>query len=602
MNLFFPVEMSLNPSAQGRSLYDVLEGSVTSYFSRLAGVLQRNESVNGLYNTTVTGSYGANTPFKVPGFGRVCISSNGATVVDMANTFITMKLNYTLRFEQTIEACPTKENPITEDTDVKCRTLFVGFKNSLEALERYVIYVDSTKIYDQTWVGEESFIFNAGMSESVRQRNPWSYTCWEKVKKMDNSVCGVYIHLDNPLPIAAGTTFDIEIPVKINLHQILLLASVRYLPSFCGRWEIELYPSWKNLVIATVPPKTVVKRNYVRNVDGPITMSITAMPEVSQITAGFTQIGKPFTTISHLRTKKKIPIPAEEDADVDLPIPICADFEAMEQIISGVDGKCVECLCSVTTFHLRYEVYEQLRQMYTQNMLIIPSNILQYARFSGQPGNVDDGAPFHASLSQSLENCDSIFILVPFEHGQHTCFYQPYLRQVRMSLGEFGIHPNQSVRTWDDNRFYGMLIDALNLEASEITGMNDDVLRTFIDRRQCFRVTSGKDSTGATVNYWQAVEQGEEYGDKSNFFIGISLSQIGFQSGTVTSPNSAVPFMFDAQLDRPKGATTGEAGIHDTHPFDSSIVCMFLLDCAIMIQVVPDSDVPVVKLSTKSIV
>jgi hypothetical protein len=228
-------------------------------------------------------------------------------------------------------------------------------------------------------------------------------------------------------------------------------------------------------------------------------------------------------------------------------------------------------------------------------MLIIPSNILQYARFSGQPGGTDDGTPFHASLSQSLENCDSIFILVPFEHGQHTCFYQPYLRNVRMSLGEFGIHPNQPVNTWNDPRFYAMLIDALNLEASEITGMNDDLLRTFLDSKKAYRLTSpqAQNESEWTV---EPFEMPQEWGDLSNFFIGISLSQIGFQSGTVTSPNSAVPFMFDAQLDRP------EDGSHNTHKFDSSIICMFLLDCAIMIQVVPDSDIPVVKLSTKSIV
>jgi hypothetical protein len=90
------------------------------------------------------------------------------------------------------------------------------------------------------------------------------------------------------------------------------------------------------------------------------------------------------------------------------------------------------------------------------------------------------------------------------------------------------------------------------------------------------------------------VEMKEDYGDKSNFFIGISLSQIGFQSGTVTSPNAHVPFIFDAVLDRGAG--------HEAGPIDSSIVCMFLLDCALMIQVVPDSDIPVVKLSSKSIV
>jgi hypothetical protein len=136
-----------------------------------------------------------------------------------------------------------------------------------------------------------------------------------------------------------------------------------------------------------------------------------------------------------------------------------------------------------------------------------------------------------------------------------------------------------------------MIVDALNLEASEITGMNDDILRTFIDRRQGYHLV--KDGT-----VWKIApeELKEDIGDQSNFFLGFSLSQIGFQSGTVTSPNSNVPFMFDALLDRPEG------GAHKTESFDSSIVVMFLLDCSIMIQVVPDSDIPVVKLSSKSIV
>jgi hypothetical protein len=89
--------MSLNPQTEGKSLYDVLEGSVSSYFSRLAGVLQRNESVNGQYKTTVSSCYGGNTPVRIPNFTRVCISTNGSTIVDLANSFITMTLKYKLK-------------------------------------------------------------------------------------------------------------------------------------------------------------------------------------------------------------------------------------------------------------------------------------------------------------------------------------------------------------------------------------------------------------------------------------------------------------------------------------------------------------------------
>jgi hypothetical protein len=244
---------------------------------------------------------------------------------------------------------------------------------------------------------------------------------------------------------------------------------------------------------------------------------------------------------------------------------------------------------NTTTFQLRFEVYEGLRQMYAEQPLIIPTNILTYGRFSGEPSPAPDGSPqsgsFHATLSQSLENCDSIFVLVPFDNLQTTTFYQPYLTDLRLSLGEFGTRPQRYVKTWDDPRFLAMVLDSLNLETSEITSMNEDVARSLNTLRH---YASAKDGAEA----WQYLHT---EGDKSNFFIGFSLSQVGFQSGTVSSPNTNVPFIFDAQLER-------KAPLDTIAHINTSIIVMFLIDCALMIQVVQDSDVPIVKLTSKSIV
>jgi hypothetical protein len=374
--------MSLNPAAEGRSLYDALEGSVTGYFTRLAGVLQRNESVNGLYKTTVTSSYGANTPFKIPSFGRVCISTNGAAVVDMANSFITMKLHFRLKFGVAMDSKPGGAGAGAYTTIPEARVLFIGWKNSLEAVSRYDIYVDSSKIYSQTWVGEESFIFNAGMSESVRRRNPWSFTSWENVRNMDPAVCGVYVTLsDND--IAAGDAFEVDIPIKINLHQFLVLSSVKYLPSFCGRWEIELYPSWENLVVAPVPLDTVIEKNFEQS-----TWYKTFLDYIGSWKANvewsFKQLGQEFKMIESVHTLRRQIGTDAAGAAVGSVGPIPGDVTYVtNQIISGVDGQCSEFLCSTTTFQLRYEVYEQLRNMYAENMLVIPTNILQYGRFCG---------------------------------------------------------------------------------------------------------------------------------------------------------------------------------------------------------------------------
>jgi hypothetical protein len=469
----------------------------------------------------------------------------------MANSFITALIKYQLVV--TAEMLAAADEGVDADNLFNHRFLFVGFKNSLEALSRYDIYVNANKIYSQAWVGPESFIFNAGMNQTIREKSPYVYTCSKNVQNMDNNVCGVYIDLTKG-KVAAGAKIPVDIPIKINLHQFLMLSSVRYLPSFCGRWEIELYPNWNNMVVL---------QTGLRKIPAAIMEKI-SVADWKGLTHSFTQLSQPFKMLSTYKADGTI--------------------VAVTQTINCFEAEMTECRMNLTTFQLRFEVFEALRQMYAEQPLIIPTNILHYSRFSGQPGQNTAGQPFHAALSQCLENCDSIFILAPNNTTQTTCYYQPYLEQFRIALGEFGIHPAQYVNTFNDPRFLAMVLDSLNLETSDITAMNEDVARSLVSPRTHY-LADGK-------TYWN-----EEIGDASNFFIGISLSQVGFQSGTVSSPNTNIPFIFDAQLG--KGPL---AARDDSVKLDTSIICMFLLDCALMIQVVPNSDIPVVKLTNKAIV
>jgi hypothetical protein len=399
------------------------------------------------------------------------------------------------------------------------------------------------------------------------------------VYEQSPDVCGTYVVFNNTSTGAGNDgaasiqDFEVTIPVKINLHQILMLSSVRYLPSFCGRWEIELYPSAQNLVVMQVPFEW--------------TMSDPDLREFEKVTGGFrtyrsfTQIGKDFQWVDGLKKATAV--------------------NKVTQKLTCTEGTLDQCLMSTTTFLLRYEVFEGLRQMYAEQPLIIPTNILTYARFSGQPGANQNGAIFHATLSQSLENCDSVFILCPNQNDQTTCFYQPFLKEVRLALGEFGTHPDRSVQTWDDPRFVAMVLDSLNLETSEITSMNRDV-RSSLQWYNVQHAVTGADAARA-IGPWERFSDM----DMSNFFIGISLSQVGFQSGTVSSPNTNVPFIFDAVLDRTANTMRQPAADKTDnkkygYPLETSIVMMILIDAALMIQVIPDSDIPVVKLTSKSIV
>ena len=247
---------------------------------------------------------------------------------------------------------------------------------------------------------------------------------------------------------------------------------------------------------------------------------------------------------------------------------------------------CTECLMNITQFQLKYEIYEGLMAHYTENPLIIPINQLSYQRFSH---SATGGNNIHAIANLPIENCDSIFLLFPTTSNQTTCFYQPYLSNTRLSMGEFGVKPSQYVSTYNDPRFVGLTLDALNLEMSKISAMNKDFSNSIMPHCREYKSSDG------SLSYLQTNVNPLKTYDSSYFMWGLSCSQVGFQSGTMSSPMSNINFQFDANIDN-------VVGLDAAKEFKVPLVAMFLLDAEIMIQVVPNSDHPVVRVSTKSVV
>ena len=63
------------------------------------------------------------------------------------------------------------------------------------------------------------------------------------------------------------------------------------------------------------------------------------------------------------------------------------------------------------------------------------------------------------------------------------------------------------------------------------------------------------------------------------FIYGLSCSQVGFQSGTMSSPTSNINFQFDATIDTIQGIA------NQRKKFAAPMVAMFLQDAEIIIQV-----------------
>ena len=587
--------MSINPQAHGHDMFDVLEGSVSNHFAQIESVLLKNECINGQYNLITAASYASNTPVDTPGFTKVCFSTNGANIADLENSYIEADIEYTLRYSGIASFANAKlpnhnGGSLLGDPLAK---FFIGFKQSLDALERYDIYCNSQLVYSQPFVGPESTVLLAGINDTIRENSPFVYTSFHNASTMDNNVCGVYVDLAST---AANTNFKIKIPVKINIHQFLLLSPIHYLPSFCGRWEIQLYFGSRNLVICPVNPFSyfnvgsdpAINNGFIDKYLNDITHDV-ELDNVNNVrcnTIGwqnyFNQINTP--TIMYTRA-----------ANNGEPVWNKNTFSCSKATLTN-------CLMNITQFQLRYEVYQGLMQRYIENPLIIPTNTLSYQRFAHSSTS---GEAVQATANLPVENIDALYVMIPENENQQTCFYQPYLTNVRMSMGEFGIRPARYMSTfndgdaWNNRRFFTYLLDSLNLEDSQISAMNKDFANSVLPHSLEYSgapaagtgIFATKTSLFSDTNKWK-----KQY-DSSQFMIGIPLSQVGFQSGTVSSPNANINFQFDANkanLPMNGGTTKNFAG--------GGIIVMFLADAALMIQCQPGSDHPIVKLTSKSIV
>ena len=580
--------MTINPQLQGKDQFEVLAGSVSNHFAQIESVLLQNECVNGQYNMVSSACYSQNTPVAAPGFTRVCISVNGSLIADLENSYITADLIYTLKYSLAAGARDADAASANLDASKGLNKYFIGFKQSLDALERYDIYVNSQLLYTQPFVGQESFVQVAGLKDEIIKKNPFVYTSYANAATMDSNVCGVYVDLHK---INAGEKFQITIPIKINLHQFLLLSPIHYLPPFTGRWEIELHFNSRNLVICPIHPSAYLNKanSNLLECEGALTTYADAgNGQLQGFSKHFTQINEPLFVI------------AEMTGDLDGAKADNYKVKTWNRMTLQCEETVLnKCIINLTQFQLRYEVAESLRAHYLEAPLIIPTNILTYQRFS-MSNTQDSNLLCVANLP--VENVDALFILVPHTANQRTCFYQPYLKNVRLSAGEFGIKPAQYVNTFNDARFVGLTLDALNLENSQIASMNCDFANSIMPHVPVF-TKDNKNNADAAGYIFQEMNDNKLL-DNSHFLIGFPLSQVGFQSGTLSSPISNINFRLDANTEQmvvpiaERGITRAAA----KRSIDAQIIAMFLIDAEIICQPIANSDIPVVKLSSKSVV
>lgn len=239
----------LNPSAIGTSTYDVLNGNLAEFYEAVDEAIAQSEVIKGQYRLTNEPSYNSPQPVQMNAFTTVSISPNGNGVLDVDNSFITaypvVKISSSL----------AKAKPTTDGLDDAFYAIY--WKKALESLERYELLVNSTVIYSQTFVGEESFIQNQVIAEQVRNTQPFTYTSWKNIMEMNPNICGAYVNFTNDGTSKAYNANDakfVKIPVRIPLSDFLPLKNLKYIMSWFGKWELRLWFKPNNLCYTPIDP------------------------------------------------------------------------------------------------------------------------------------------------------------------------------------------------------------------------------------------------------------------------------------------------------------------------------------------------------------
>jgi len=567
--------MALNPSSQANSAVEVIDGTVSEFYNVVDSCIRRSEVMPGQYKSITSPSYSNNCPIYESSFTTIDIGCPAPQIVDINNSFITAVVEVPITFG---EGIASKNN---------INTFFVGWRSSLDVLQKYIIYCNHKIVSEQIYVGEESFVLQSLIPEHVRCRKPNQYTTYENASTFSPDVCGTYITInssagteDNPTPLGA-VTVNVKIPIKLDINQFLLFQNFKYLPGFGGTWSIKLYPSTQNLIVCPVDPKYTVPRD---KLDLLTTLKSDQTATIDSFNHHFVQIGDKVKCLKVVKFKD----PTWAVANAAATITYNSEITSGDITVSAGGCTLNEVLYHQTQFELMYDIYDGLKARYMARPLTIPVNKLDYGRFAG----IIDTSHTSSTYTAAVSNVESLFILPFHDDLHHTVCFNPDFKELYLSISGFGNYPQQPFNTGGNDekhdRFVNLTLDALNINNSPIMAPNKDLLNSLEYKK---------------TKYWTNADTGvhdnnnQEKFDKSNFLIGIPFSNdIDFQGGLTSNGNINLKLSAGTSIIN----TIGQA-LNDRNCSIGATV-LFCTDCALMIKVIPYADQPEVRLVTEKIV
>ena len=488
--------MTWNEQNHANTIMDVLEGTVEEWYDQVDGLLKASDFIPGNYEYSVNVSYANSGEFQEGGQTHVDISCDRFKIISLDNSYIDITMEIPIT-KPALAAVPDTRS--LEDGMIK--GWYVGFKNAFDAIDQYRIYSNSDLIMTQNHANYEGYLQYMAASD-VAKENSELYATWDKVQKMSEDVPGIYLTL-NYNEIEDDTAYELKIPLtlRIPLNQFLMLANLKWFPSFFGKLTLEIYPSYKNLVIC---PILAAPAPGTTKIDGNLTEAEYLSNDL--VTAngtnmfGFRQINTPvlmaFDVIkaTHIKT------------------PVLAAFTCN----TSTTNKCHIRLAETV---VRMDVYNQILSRFVNKPMLFPIKTIISKDFGGSYSN-----DINVTMTNALNHCNSMFIVFKRSINDKTCFENPLISwQVNID-GKF--FPRDVYDTFNDKRNMNLFLDATNFNGNGLFSVPNDVyhsLQPYVRKRIYTAAGAGTDAQFCQVK------------DRSNFAIGIPFCDDDtFQAGIHT--------------------------------------------------------------------
>ena len=444
------------------------------------------------------------------------ISPVGENMCDLYNSVIGATMTIKLKNSKAVTAFPATL------VNGNAPAVWIGFKDSLDAISSYQIYANGRQIYSQDSAHEESFITSCGATETIKTVDIFSKARHKDIwKRADTVKSGAIINMDG---IGANATITAVIPIKIDLRRFLVLDSIRFLPAFAGNIQIKVKFSSEALQVTPLSIEDVCGFNQ---------FNIAKLANYPSITNKFVPFENEFTMITKV-----------EHNDTTKIITLTSGTQQFTKTTCTIDT----AYSYLNSFSLDANVYSELVEHYSRTALMFPIKRMDFLTMEGSLNCSDDKkSVFTAAYTPIYVN--SIYILFKRDANYFSNYENPLFKGFQLNCGAYGNIPAEPESTYGPI-FYETCSNAMNTN-NDLMGFNTDVMRSL--------TATSIESTGVRSN------------DTTNFFIGVPTeTDFTFQQGMTS--NSPISF---------KLTTTSSVG---TVGFNEKPVIAFLRHACFSIQ------------------